>query len=262
MEILYIANDGFLIRASNKKILIDGLFGRFESDWCHVPTGETIEKMETGTDPFDQIDVILISHAHIDHFNAKIVLNHLESNETGVLLCPEQVRLELEKEKGYKKISARVMEITPEYEEGSQTIVIKGMEIKVKRLKHSTYYIENEETRQKYNKHENVQNLGFTIEIAHKKIFHGGDWSNDDPERNTNPLAEARMDVAFLGIGAYQRLYDRDGRLIDKSRKPENIILMHIPPTINIEELSEEEKRTLSGATIFKSLLESKHFND
>ena len=46
MEIMYIANDGFLIRASNKKILIDALFGRFESDWCVVPSREVIGKLE------------------------------------------------------------------------------------------------------------------------------------------------------------------------------------------------------------------------
>ena len=48
---MYIANKGFLIKVSNKKILIDALFGRFEADWCDIPTGEIIEKMEKGQDP-------------------------------------------------------------------------------------------------------------------------------------------------------------------------------------------------------------------
>jgi L-ascorbate metabolism protein UlaG (beta-lactamase superfamily) len=262
MEIMYIANDGFLIKASNKKILIDALFGKFESDWCYVPTGEIIEKMETGTEPFDQIDVILISHSHIDHFNAEIVLNHLESNEAGILICPRQVMQELEKDKRYEKLSARVKEITPAYEIGCQSVDVKGMEIKVWRLAHSSYYIESEETRQKYNKHENVQNLGFTIEIDHKKIFHGGDWAYDDAGRNTNPLEEEKNYLAFLGIGAYLRLYGPDGRIIDESKKPENIVLMHIPPAINIEELTEEEKKTISATTVFKSPMEIKRFGN
>jgi L-ascorbate metabolism protein UlaG (beta-lactamase superfamily) len=260
MEIMYIANAGFLIKASNKKILIDALFGRFESDWCVVPTGEIIEKMETGTKPFDQIDVILISHAHIDHFNAEIAFNHLESNEAGILICPEQVRLELERDKRYEKLSARVKEITPAYEKGCQSIYTKGMEIKVWRLKHSVYYIESEETKRKYNKHENVQNLGFTIEIDHKKIFHSGDWAYDRRGGKTNPLEDEKIDVAFLGIGAYLRLYGTDSRRNDKSKKPENIVLMHIPPAINIEELTEEEKKTISATTVFKSPMEIKHF--
>jgi L-ascorbate metabolism protein UlaG (beta-lactamase superfamily) len=260
MEIIYIANDGFLIKASNKKILIDALFGKFESDWCCVPSGEIIEKMEMGAEPFDQIDVILITHAHIDHFNAEIVFNHLESNQAGILICPEQVSLELEKDKRYEKISARVEEITPEYGTGCQSVDVKGMEIKVWRLKHSAYYIESEETKRKYNKHKNVQNLGFTIKIDHKKIFHGGDWAYDGRGGKTNPLEMEKIDVAFLGIGAYLRLYGPDSRIIDESKKPKDIVLMHIPPAINIEELTEEEKKTISATTVFKSPMEIKHF--
>jgi len=262
MEITYIANAGFLIKASGKKILIDGLFGKFEADWCDIPGSEIIEKMETGTEPFDQIDVILTSHAHIDHFNAEIVSKHLESNEKGILICPEQARLELEKDERYPKISARVREITPEYETGCQSIDIKGMEIRVWRLKHSPYYIENEKTKRKYNKHKDVQNLGFTLEIDHMSIFHGGDWGFDGSRGKPNPLREEKVDVAFLGIGAYMRLYGPDRRAGAGARRPEHIILMHKPPAINIEELSEEEKKTLSGTTVFRSSMESKHIGE
>ena len=261
MEIMYIANKGFLITVSNKKILIDALFGKFEADWCDVPTGEIIDKMEKGTKPFDQIDVILISHVHIDHFNAEIVLNHLGNNETAILICPRQVMQELEKDERYKQFSSRVMEITPEYEIGSQTIDLKGVSIKVWRLAHSSYYIENEETKQKYNKHENVQNLGFTIEIDHKEIFHGGDWAYDGTGGKTNPLEDETIDLAFLSGGTYLRLYDPDNRIIDESKKPKNIVLS-IPPAVHLEDLTEEEQKTISATTVFKSPMEIKCFDE
>ncbi len=258
MEIQYIANDGFLIKTRNKKILIDALFGGFESDWCVVPSAKIIEKMETSADPFDQIDLILISHAHVDHFNKEIVLSHLDRNEAGILICPEQVRLELEKDKRYEKIRARVKEITPEYDTGSQSLDIKGMKIKVWRLTHSAYYIEDKETGKKHNKHENVQNLGFTIEIDHKRIFHGGDWGYEGIGEKRNPLDLEKIDVAFLSIGAYLKLFGPDSRETDGSMKPENIILMHIPPNIDIDELTEEEKKSISAATAFQSRMEIK----
>jgi L-ascorbate metabolism protein UlaG (beta-lactamase superfamily) len=262
MEIMYIANEGFLIKASNKKILIDALFGKFESDWCDVPSGNVLEKMEKGAEPFDQIDVILISHAHVDHFNAQIVFTHLESNEAGVLICPRQVVQELEKDKRYERISPRVMEITPDYETGSQTIDVKGMGIKVWRLTHSPYYIESQETRQKRNKHENVQHLGFTIDIDNKQIFHGGDWGYDGTGENLNPLEAETIDVAFLSVEAYLRLYHPDRKLIDEHQKPKNIVLMHLYPPGNLEDLTQEEKKIISGTTVFKSQMESKHFRD
>jgi len=260
MEITYIANDGFLIQAFNRKILIDALFGNFESDWCAVPSREIIEKMETSTRPFDQIDLILISHSHVDHFNPEIVIKHLEDNEAGILICPEQVRMELEKDKRYENLSTRVKEITPEFNTGDQAINIKGMCIKVWRLKHSAYYLESETTKKRYNKHKNVQNLGFTIEIEHKRIFHGGDWAYDGRGRKTNPLKKEKIDVAFLGGGAYLRLFGPASTAIDEYKKPENIVLMHIPPNINIEELPEEEKKVISMATVFKSPMEVKCF--
>jgi len=261
MEIMYIANKGFLIKVSNKKILIDALFGRFEADWCDVPAGEIIEKMEKGTNPFDHIDVILVSHAHIDHFNAKIVLNHLGNNETAIMICPRQVVQELEKNEGYKQFISRVKEITPEYEIGSQTINLEGLSIKVWRLEHSSYYIESEETKQKYNKHENVQNLGFTIEIDHKTIFHGGDWVYDGVEGKTNPLEEGIIDFAFLSGETYLRLYGPDNRIIDESKKPKNVVLS-IPPAVHLEDLTEEEQKTISATTVFKSQLEIKCFDE
>lgn len=262
MEIIYIANDGFLIKASDKKILVDALFGNFESDWCVVPSGEIIEKIESSTQPFDQIDVILISHFHVDHFNPEIVIKHLENNKTGILICPEQVRLELEKDKRYEKLNAQVKEITPEFEIGGQSLDIKGIRLKVWRLKHSTYYIESEETKKKYNKHKNVQNLGFTIEIEHKKVFHGGDWAYDGRGRKINPLKEEEFDIAFLGIGAYMRLYGPGSRAIDEAKRPANIVLMHIPPSINFEELTEEEQKTISTTTVFRSPMEIKRFDN
>lgn len=262
MEITYIANDGFLIQASNRKILIDALFGNFESDWCAVPSSEIIEKMETSAPPFDQIDLLLISHSHFDHFNPEIVMKHLETNKVGILICPEQVRLELEKDKRFNKLSARVREITPKLETGNQSINVMGLSIQVWMLKHGAYYIENEETKKKYNKHKNVQNLGFTIEVKHQKIFHGGDWAYDGKGRKTNPLEQEKIDVAFLSLGAYLRLYGPHRRMIDESKKPENIVLMHIPSNININELTEEEQKILSATMVFKSPMESKHFGN
>jgi L-ascorbate metabolism protein UlaG (beta-lactamase superfamily) len=262
MQVTSIANAGFLINASKKKILIDALFGGFEADWCVVPSSRIVEKMETGAAPFDHIDVILVSHAHMDHFNAEIVIQHLINNETGILICPEQVRLELEKDGRYAKLSPRIKEITPAYGTGSQSIEVKGIEIKVWGLKHSAYYIESEETGKKYNKHENVQNLSFTIAIDHQKIFHGGDWGVDGMGAEPNPLNVEKIDLAFLDMGAYLALFGPGANRMDESRKPEHVVLMHIPPTVDVDELTEEEKQRISAETSFQTPMQTMEFGD
>ncbi len=260
MEIMYIANAGFLIKTSNKKILIDGLFGNFESDWCTVPSAKIVEKLETCIEPFDQIDVILVTHAHVDHFNPEMVCKHLGNNPTCVLICPEQARLELEKTWGYESYKSRILEITPANEGGSHSVDIGGIGIKVYRLKHSAYYLVNEKTGRKYNKHKDVQNLGFMLEIEGKKIFHGGDWGFEGVRRKYNPLKAAKLDVAFLDIGTYLELYKSENRMMEESGRPEETILMHIPPIFSLEELTEDEQRAISTATIFKLPMEIKYF--
>lgn len=259
MQITYIANTGFLISTASKKILIDALFGEFDADWCAVPSREIIEKMETGKEPFDQIDLILITHAHMDHFNPQIVLKHLASNTTGVLICSQQVRQELEKHQGYEKHKAQIKEITPDFKTKSDSISVNGMDIKVWRLKHSSYYLVDEETGRKYNRHKNVQNLGFMINIENKKIFHGGDWISDDSRRKTNPLQEEKMDIAFLDIGAFLRLFAPNLRTVDQTTRPGDVFLMHIPPSFSSEELTIEEKELISTAAIFDFPMEIKY---
>lgn len=134
------------------------------------------------------------------------------------------------------------------------------MGIKVWRLNHSPYFIEDKETKQNYNKHTNVQNLGFTIEFDQQTIFHGGDWVYDGA--SPNPLEAGKIDVAFLSVGASLRLLNPDNRAMDKSRLPGNIILMHLYLPGSLEGLAEEEKNRISKTTVFKSRMEIKSFGE
>ena len=44
-KITYISNEGFLIEADGKKVLIDALFDKIEGNWCDSPSENTIELM-------------------------------------------------------------------------------------------------------------------------------------------------------------------------------------------------------------------------
>jgi len=64
-----------------------------------------------------------------------------------------------------------------------------------------------------------------------------------------------------LSGGTYLRLYDPDNRVIDESKKPKNIVLS-IPPAVRLEDLTEEEQKTISATTVFKSPMEIKSFDE
>ena len=66
VEITYIANEGVLISSAGKQVLIDGLHREYERAYAFLPPPHR-EKIETAKAPFDQIDLLLVSHRHLDH---------------------------------------------------------------------------------------------------------------------------------------------------------------------------------------------------
>ena len=87
LTVTYVANEGFMIESEGKKILIDAVFGGFEPTWCQVPPDSVVELMTAARPPFDSINLITVTHAHLDHFNADIVAVHMKHNRRGILVC-------------------------------------------------------------------------------------------------------------------------------------------------------------------------------
>ena len=68
-EVTYISNEGFLFEIDGKKVLIDALFDEIKGNWCDSPSDSIIDLMKNSKHPFDSIDIVAITHKHIDHFN-------------------------------------------------------------------------------------------------------------------------------------------------------------------------------------------------
>ena len=77
LTVTYVANEGFLIACDSHKILIDALFGNFKDDAYYIPSDSTAALMSEAGPPFDNIDLIAVTHAHLDHFTPEIVTAHL-----------------------------------------------------------------------------------------------------------------------------------------------------------------------------------------
>jgi L-ascorbate metabolism protein UlaG (beta-lactamase superfamily) len=177
----YIANEGFMVEVKGKKILFDGLFGGFKANWCDVPSTDTKAKLENAEPPFDNIDLIFISHNHSDHFNKEMVVNHLAKNSKCIVLCPLQVYKKLESAEGFSSISKNIFEFTPGINRDT-AVVIDGMKIKIYRLEHSRYMEKDSVTGLYVNLHRNVENLGFLLQTDGILVFHCGDinpWNEE-----------------------------------------------------------------------------------
>ena len=229
-KVTYISNEGFLVEIDGKKVLIDALFDEIKGDWCDSPSDSITDLMKNSKPPFDNIDIVAITHKHMDHFNEDIVVQHMLSNRNGIVICPNQVNAILAANPKYQIIKDRIISITPELLADSN-IVVSDVSIKVLRLEHSGSMREDPETGEMVNRHQDVENLGYLININGAKIFHCGDTNPlNEKEYNTFQLNKEEIDIAFVERLFFAFYREKDLEMINKFLNPDNIIIMHIRP--------------------------------
>jgi glyoxylase-like metal-dependent hydrolase (beta-lactamase superfamily II) len=79
VEVTYIGNTGFMISSGKTAILIDALFDE-GWDLYSVPSRSTRRDMKMARPPFDDVDAILVTHWHDDHFDANLAAEHLSKS--------------------------------------------------------------------------------------------------------------------------------------------------------------------------------------
>jgi len=229
-EVTYIANEGFMVEVGEKKILLDALFGGLQGDWADQPDEATAHKLVNGQPPFDDVDLVTVSHKHVDHFDEQMVIQHILSNPRVRILCSEQVEEILKQNPDYMKIKQNVVAVTPN-ELKDTTLPIAGINVRVIRLEHSHYMETDPDTGERRNRHASIENLGFVLDVDGYKIFHSGDTNPfNETEYTTFALHKEQINLAFL-----ERMFmageGQPGiQVIEDLIKPKQIVLMHIGP--------------------------------
>ncbi|MEN8241041.1 MAG: MBL fold metallo-hydrolase [Chloroflexota bacterium] len=180
VEVLYYDISGFLVRVGDKKILIDTLFDSYPG---HSPPQEAFEMMLKGEPPFDQVDVVLTTHAHPDHFSAAVMSEFLLNNPETVLVSTFQVVEELVEESPDLLNSIYSVDI----QRGeSEVISLDGIEIECLYISHGD---------------PNLLNLGFIVRVDQVTFFHSGDIVLEDvsvDELVAYGLPELDLDFALV----------------------------------------------------------------
>jgi hypothetical protein len=83
------ANEGVLLSAGDKKVLIDALFQEYEG--YPVAPARMQQALARGQAPFDGVNLILVTHRHGDHFHPGPVAAHLRANRGATLVTSQQV---------------------------------------------------------------------------------------------------------------------------------------------------------------------------
>ncbi len=210
VKVTFINNAGFLIDSDGRKILIDALYEG--SPLGSSLPSEVLRQVVGGEPPFDEIDLLLITHEHSDHFSAEIVLEFLENN-TETLVVSNQIVVE-EILTHNNDLQQRVIPIQLTENE-TKRIMVANIELEILNISHGV---------------PDLLNLGFVIDLPGGRLFHSGDMSAADvslADLLAYELPQKQLDIAFLPFYMFQNgdyhAHIRDGI------KARNLIPMHYP---------------------------------
>ena len=236
----YIANEGVLIASGGKQVLIDGLHREYKPSYLFPPP-EMQAVLENARAPYDKINIVLVSHVHLDHFHPQSIGLYLKGNPKSIFASSGQTVDEVAKGfADYEKVRPQIRPVTHEGKKSS-TIDQDGIKIRFLGLRHSGEQFKA------------IQNFGHLIELGGKKFLHIGDADMTAENFAAFNLAQEKIDVAFI---PYWFLLSAEGRQFVKDQfNAKQVIAVHIPPAEG-DEVIQQLKRDMPGAVAFTKLLE------
>jgi L-ascorbate metabolism protein UlaG (beta-lactamase superfamily) len=213
VAVTYLANEGLLIQYGDTGVVIDGLFREGVSGYARVPADE-LEKLETARAPYDKVKLLLVSHQHGDHFDARSAARHLEHNPKARLISSEQVVKQV-RAAAKPDAKGRIERVEPQ---DAEKVTVEAGEVKVEvlELSHGS------------GRFAKISNLGHIIHIGGKRLLHVGDAELNPG--TTEPLTRhARgVDIALV---PYWMLFGERGRsFVQETLAPKTIVAIHVPP--------------------------------
>ena len=220
LKVTFIANEGFLISSASKKILIDALYTTVYSPNVK-PSTQLIRKMENAEPPFDNIDLILVTHDHNDHFDMNCIAQHLENDKDAVLVCPNTVGSTFRSYSNYDSIKRRIFSVTPGSGLKADSIV-NGISVTILGFRHcmSNFY--------------NMEHNSYLLNVDGVKVHHSGDSWGYTNELEALRLQNESIDVGFFEVDNFWEAVAHNPlnglQRVVKYYNPKNIVLMHNNP--------------------------------
>jgi L-ascorbate metabolism protein UlaG (beta-lactamase superfamily) len=177
VRVTYVGNAGFMITTSHKKILIDSLYRGIEGIYT-LPV-DIQNQLALAQPPFDNIDLILVSHSHRDHFSLGLVTQHLQNDPNAIFASHSSITSQV------SKSTDRIVTLDPMPGEPVQAD-IDGIHVEALALAHGQ---------------NGPRNIGFVITVDCVKLFFSGDIDINAfsyEEFRAYNLPEQKIDIAFI----------------------------------------------------------------
>ncbi len=243
--IRYLGNEGFLIEAGSKSVIVDGLV---RNSWGYVNTPErTIALMKAAQAPFKRIDLLLFSHAHLDHFEPNLALQVLSAHPQAALIGDSIVSGELRTAgpDAFKTLGPRIKTMDVKIGEWT-TLTVNGIPLRVLGVNH-------DDASQPF------LVLGYIMKMGGFKIYHQGDMfpGADLPLLRSFPWEDEKIDVVFVDPFFFQN--EESTRILLERIRPSVVILMHMMDG-EVERYYGQLKSVVPQVLVFREPMESKSF--
>lgn len=213
ITVTYVGNEGFLIEAGGGKVLIDSLYREGVPGYVVHPQ-ERRDMMEKARPPFDDVDLVLATHDHADHFDAAAVDAHLRNNPDATFMSTPQAveRLQTASDQD-ESMRDRIISVHPD--EGKRIRkTVNGIGLQVINLHHG--------------RNRPVQNLGFLATIGGWTILHVGDTEATIDDFLLYDLEADAIDIAFIPY--WFLIADEPDGVLRRAIASRHIVVMHVPP--------------------------------
>ena len=207
LEVTYIGNEGFMIAMASTKVLIDCFP---DSKYYVNPSDSLVAMMMDGLPPFDNIDYVLVTHDHPDHFNAGIMSRYLLRHPAVHFIASTETCSEL----GGDSLAAW-RQAGVSLERGRhETIKGDKAEITVFRLDHGGY--------------RDITNLAYYVRANGCAFVHVGDARLSENQEFLQRMDWSGHDIDLLFIEHFDRGSEAQA-IVQDLIQPKHVVLMHIP---------------------------------
>lgn len=207
-----VANAGVLLSSGGTKVLIDALFDQPDPAY-RAPAPEVLDNMLKGASPYRDVDLVLVTHNHPDHFDARLAVRYLEAREGPLLVAPADAVAEMRKQAAdWARIVSRVVSLDLKVGEKAE------QEIGAVRL---TAF------RTLHGNQESPMNIMYLFDLGGWRVFHEGDSPGVPEEYVAFGLGGARVDLALVHF--WFPLDPDCARFLQEVLRAGHIALTHLP---------------------------------
>lgn len=211
VTITFLANEGVLLAAGGKKVLIDALFEKYKTGFA-LPADSTQRALTSARTPFGDVDALLFTHYHGDHFHPAPVVAHMRANPRATLLTSRQVIDSLQgRLRGDRTLTNRMLARTTSPGKRRREI-INGIAIELLGIPHGG--------------RPDVEHLGYIVELGGRRVLHLGDADFSEHTYAPLRLDTARIDVAL--VPEWALLHEASRRIVERWIRPRHVVAIHV----------------------------------